>query len=428
MKEYEIRYDSLPNKVRTLEIPILGAENTACVAFVKTGSRNENPEKESGISHLLEHVVYHGTKRYRSQEKWSDAVDGLGPYQNADTDYENTRFYIHAGGEYTKDSLKLLGELLARPLLTPEAIKHEKKYIQSEMASEGSVIEDAVRDLFEQLLFEGTALGNPINGNIEILKTHTQRRVQAYKDRWYRGGNILVVVAGKVGRIKGILEDSFGAIPQGPIEPFINPPGYGKSRKDVHTVHTPTDDVHFALGFPGVPLNDPRYYALKVAGAILGGNDSIGGSLLYQNIQTKNGGPYDLKTYLKSGSDFGYLAIQGAVSPVNLEKTLGGVQGEVFKLAENITAKKMENAKRFLVGDLKRGLESTLEVAHTMGIPTLLYDKVVSRSEIVRKIKAVSLDDVKSVANELLKPEEERLLVFGPVNDKLRRARKFNPR
>lgn len=426
MKEYEIRYDTLPNQVRRLEIAIPHAELATCLMLVKTGSRNEITPAEKDITHHSEHFVFDGSKKYPSTYDWALAVDKLGAYHNAGTEREYVEFMINVEAQYTRKALGPMSQL-ASPIYPINAKKKENRLILREIDSYKDGYEDIVMEMFLGLLYEGTGMANGTLGSKEQILSHTRHDLRKYVDKWYRGGNVLVVTAGRVGRIRNLVEDLFGRLPDGPILPYSGSAGYGEPGLKVKTSET-TEEAYFVLGFPGVARSDDRHFAIKVLGAILGGNDHNATSRLYQMIQSQKVSTYDLTTEARASSEVGYFAVQGSAEPRNLSKMLDILRREIFHLADTMTKEEVIRAKKCVRRQLLEDTETTIGVAEKLGIPTLVYDRVETRTQMLKKIDSVMLDDVRRVANEILIPDQERLMIMGPVNDNLKRVRKFNPR
>lgn len=422
--DYDLHYRSLPNDVRHLEISIQNAKNTACLALVKTGSRNENQASEAGLSHLTEHMVYMGTENYEGYSAWAKAVDSLGAEHDATAEKEYTEYYVFSPSEHTEKSIGLISELV-KPTFPGKEMRRGKKLVIDEFAKYADDMADVTRELFEAFLYSGTPLAPSSIGDENSVKRLTRRDLRKYVDKWYRGANILVVTAGKIGRIKGFVDECFGDLPSGPMVPYSGHGGYGEPGTKVLTT-SKTNEAHFLLGVPGVAMSDERYAVLKVIEVMLGGSESTGSSRLYQKVQIKDAQTYDLSTGFIARSDTGYLAVEGSVNPKYLKEVLATVRREMFKLADTSTKEEVRRAKAFLRGEMKRDFENTLSVGQRIGLPALMYDKVEHPRDLIKRINSVKLDDVRRVAEELLDPDKERLVVVGPINEKLKQIRKID--
>lgn len=402
-----------------MEIPIPHDETAVCAVLVKAGSRNELTRKEAGISHAIEHKVYRGTAK-RSGNEYSLALDRLGSDTNAYTDREHTMFYIDVEAKYAQKSLELLSEALVSPSFSRRNMKKENKVLISEMADHEDNIYEVAVEAFERLIYGKTSMAKPIFGTRETVMAHTKRDLDGYMKKWYRGENVLVVTAGKIKRMGSLIEKHFGNLPPGPILLTAGPAGYGTEKLSVVT--EPTTQAYFVLGVPGVVMGDPNYHAFRIIETILGSMES---SKLYSRLRNCRGSLYDISTYSDVGSEVGYLAFSGSVQPRLLIGTLEIVKSEMFNLNKTVTREDVIRAKAFLRGDLLRRMRNTLGITEILGVPALFLNVVEQPKQMLEKIDRVTLSDVRNLAKRMLVPEETRLAVLGPFNEKLKRVRGF---
>lgn len=425
MKEYDVRYTTLPNEVRSLNIHIPDRDLAVCKVFVKAGPVNES-QKEHGISHKLEHVLYKGTER-KSEEEWSLAADRLGTGQEAFTEKEYTAFSVEVLAGRLPKSMALLAEVLSKPGFPRGPIKLENDVLVGEMSDYKDDGSSRVEELFESLLYDGkTGMARSILGTKKSVRAQTRGDLKKYMGRWYRGENVLVVLSGKVNRMGKLVEENFGSLPPGPVEESNGIVKYGKP--GIKVIMEATNQVHFILGVPGVPMGDSRFFSQQVMEVILGGHSvfdehTIPSSLLYNLIRVKRGSAYDISAVSYSGKQAGYFGIRGKVQPRLFRDTLGLVQDEMFGLASKITKEDVARAKEFLKYYYARKVERTTDVAQLMGFSALMFDVVLQPAEVLKRIESVGLNDIRKIASEILIPEQTRLAVLGPINENLKWVR-----
>jgi predicted Zn-dependent peptidase len=178
-------------------------------------------------------------------------------------------------------------------------------------------------------------------------------------------------------------------------------------------------------------MGDERFYTLRVIEAILGGHEvlddrTIQSSMLYDKLRIENGITYEVSATSFSGSDVGYLGVQGIAQPQDLQQTLDIVKKVMYRLASKVTREQVSMAKNFLSDHIIQQIDTSHGAAEFLGVPALILDKVEKPSEILEKIQAVTLKDVRNLASELLVPEQTRLAVLGPfkeVDGELKRVR-----
>lgn len=435
MREFEADYSQLSNGVRVLKIRVPNDELTAITVCVDTGSRNDlYPEGLShallhqiaifngklGITHEVEHYVFKGTEDM-SERELNLIADGLPSDWSARTDEQKTIYYLETFNHKAAKGIDLLARILADPSFPEEPVETEKKLILDEIRSYRDDEPATILETWKGLLFKGSAMATPILGNEESVAATSRQDIVNYHDKFYRGNRMLVIVTGNTDGVDDQIAESFGKIKPGEDQ-FEGSVSYGEPGTIVMTDNT--DQAHFVIGVPGVAMNDERYCALKVIEVLLGGHTvtdldiSIPSSKIYNALRVESGTAYEVTCKVDSGKDSGYLAIQGQVEPSLLIDTLNMVKKQMFNLSET-TEEEFENAKNFWELYFLKIIKNNLSLAYLMGEPTLYFGTIIQPEEMIRNIQSVTLEDVKRVAQELIREDQIRLAVLGPFDQDL---------
>lgn len=409
---FDFNYTKLANGVRVLTVPMPGVESVTAMVLVRTGSRNETVE-QAGISHVLEHMLFKGTKSYPTPMDLAGAIDGIGAENNAFTGKEYTGYYVTSAAKHLPLTLDILSEMVTVPTLPQSDLEREREVIVQEIAMyEDEPRERAVEE-FENLMYDGSSMGRLIIGTKETVRATTAEKLRSYMGEWYRGGNVLVVVAGRIAnnelRIMQLLEEKFGGMGQGPIVAFNQAGEYGSP--EAKHFKKKTEQAHFLLGVPGVSIQDPRRYALQLAQVVLGGGMS---SRLFNEIREKRGLAYYVRAEMDTAYDVGYLAVRAGVALDKLGEAMKVSREELLKLGQTITQKELDKAKEYILGHLPLQLEDSMGVAQFLGMRALILDEIRQPEEVEKSVRAVGLEDVKSVLAELVSEEKIRSVVVGP--------------
>lgn len=413
--QFDTTYTKLSNGVRVLLVPMAGVESVTTMILVKTGSRNET-EEQAGISHVLEHMVFKGTKKYPSPMAIAEAVDGIGAEQNAFTSKEYTGYYITSAAAHLPLALDIQSEMLTVPLLPQDDLNREREVIVEEINMYEDQPMAKAGEEFENLMYAGSSLGREIIGTKETVRATTSDHLRHYLNNWYYGGNVLVVLAGKItnpkfsnSQIIQLIEEKLGVMKSGGIMDYNSAGGYGK----VEAKHClkKTEQAHFYMGVPALSMHDPRRYALQLAQVVLGGGMS---SRLFNEIREKRGLAYYVKADMDMTYDTGYLAVRAGVKLSQLAEALKVVKEEMLKLGGTITEAELKKAKEYLLGRMPLSLEESMGVAQFFGMRALIKDEIVQPDQVVKKIKDVTMEEVKSICEELIKESEIRSVVVGP--------------
>jgi predicted Zn-dependent peptidase len=383
--------------------------------LVKTGSRNET-EEQAGISHVLEHMVFKGTKKYPSPMSIAEAVDGIGAEQNAFTSKEYTGYYITSAAQHLPLALDIQSEMLTVPLLPQDDLNRAREVIVEEINMYEDQPMAKAGEEFENLMYAGSSLGREIIGTKETVRATTSEHLRTYLDNWYYGGNVLVVLAGKItnhkfsnSQIAQLIEEKLGGMKQGGIMDYTSAGGYGPV--EAKLCKKETEQAHFYMGVPGLSMHDPRRYSLQMAQIVLGGGMS---SRLFNEIREKRGLAYYVKAELDMTFDTGYLAVRAGVKLSQLSEALKVVKEEMLKLGSTITEAELNKAKEYILGRMPLSLEESMGVAQFFGTRALIKDEVIQPDEVVKKVKAVTMEEVRAVCAELIKESEIRSVVVGP--------------
>jgi predicted Zn-dependent peptidase len=409
--QFATNYIKLKNGVRVLTIPMPGVESVTALILCKTGSRNETPN-QSGISHVLEHMVFKGTKKYPSPMHIAEAVDSIGAEQNAFTSKEYTGYYITSAAKHLPLTLDIQAEMLTKPLLPQDDLNREREVIVEEINMyEDHPMERAMEE-FENLMYQGSSMGRLIIGTKETVRATTSADLRKYMGEWYYGGNILVVIAGKIedeGSVKALVEKQLGAMKSGPIAGYTSVATYGPVEARHHKKKT--EQAHFLIGVPGLSMSDPRRYALSLAQVVLGGGMS---SRLFNEIREKRGLAYYVKADLDSAYDAGYFSVRAGVKLEKLSEAMQVVKDEMLKLSKTITEKEIAKAKEYLLGRMPLSLEDSMGVAQFFGTRALMLDEIRQPEEVQQKIQKTTIEEVKAVLDELVSEDTLRSVVVGP--------------
>ncbi|MFS8524515.1 MAG: pitrilysin family protein [Limnochordales bacterium] len=188
-------------------------------------------------------------------------------------------------------------------------------------------------------------------------------------------------------------------------EPVPVPPRTVMIEKD-------TEQAHIILGGEGVSRTDERRFALGVLNAALGGGMS---SRLFQEIREKRGLAYSVYSYTAQYADTGIFGVYAGCQPAKAEEALTICRDEIARVADEcLTGEELERGKGQLRGAMVLGLEDTGSRMSRIGKSELVYETFLPVDEVLARIEAVTLDDVRAVARDVL-TAPQALAMIGPV-------------
>ncbi len=383
-----------------------------CVGvWVGTGSRDETPE-QSGISHFLEHLLFKGTPE-RTARAIAEEVDAVGGDMNAYTTKEYTTFYVRALAEHVELGLDILCDILSRPALRPEEVDAERQVILEEVLMHRDEPSDVVQELFAGAMFPGHPLGREVLGEPEVITKVTVPAIRSFFDTHYLPGNMVIAAAGDLDhdRLAVGIEARFTGR-SGGRPPVREAPSLGPAALVVESRET--EQAQLVLGVRAPDRRSPERFSLAVLNHTLGGGLS---SRLFQEIREARGLAYSIGSDRSAYQDAGSLAVSVGTSPEHAHEVLGLLHGELDQLAaEGITPRELEVAKGHLRADLLLSLEDSGSRMSRIGSSLLLYDEVLASEDLLARIAAVTADEVRSVAGQVLMGPRT-LSVVGPFSE-----------
>lgn len=412
----EITEYTLDNGARIILAPQADARSATTLIMYPVGSRNE-PEKLSGVSHYIEHLMFKGTQKRKNTLTLTREIDRLGADYNAFTSKEYTGYYIKAGAEYVHTSLDILSDMLFHSVFDAKEMEREKGPIVEELRMYKDNPIMRIGDLIEELLYVGP-MGRDIGGTVKHVKGYKRDDVLNYRDKYYGPNNMTVVIAGKIPEdIQTLLGTYIGTEKARPLPAQkFKPAEFGSAKKQdrIRVEHKDVEQSQLMMAWPAFPYGDKRNAALSVLNTILGGSMS---SRLFIKVRERLGLAYTVRADEERYRDTGYTYVRAGLEPKNVNKAIAVIVKEIDRLKEKgITKRELADAKMHLRGAMTLSLENSSTVANWYANEALFYDKIESPEEWLAEIDAVIAEDVLHVAKQIFKPNQLRVAIVGNVD------------
>lgn len=402
--------------MRVITVPMKNTSAITSIVFVKTGSRYEQ-KKENGISHVLEHMLFQGTKKRPDKITLKRELDRIGAQSNAYTSEDHTAYYVKADAKHFDLSVDILSDMYLNPLLRSAAIEKELRVVVEEVHMYKDAPQRQVRNNFSQLLYQGNSLGWTILGPIKTVLALRRNNLAAYLDRQYVAPNTVIVITGNINEKDAIkkIEKYFRRVRRGKSSAFT-PVMMTQDAPQVHIEYKKIDQAHLIIGARAYSAFDPRRYALDVLSAILGGYLS---SRLFVSIRDNLGLAYYIGADSEYHEDTGSFSVYAGI---NLKKVDVGITAIIKEFAKAvskpITQKEIDDAKSHIEGAFSLRLEASDNVAVGAGWSELMTGTIETPEEYVKKIKKVSAADLRAVAKDIFKTEKLNFAIIGPFREK----------
>jgi predicted Zn-dependent peptidase len=188
--------NTLDNGIRIVMEKIPSVKSVSIGIWVKAGSVDENKEN-SGISHLIEHMMFKGTDT-RSAKKIAEDVDRIGGQINAFTGKEATCYYIKTLESNIEKGCDIITDMFKNSNFDAEELEREKNVIYEEIKMIEDSPEDDAHDKLQEIIFRGSALESPIIGTYSSLEAITRDTILKYIEDEYTADSIVISVAGSM--------------------------------------------------------------------------------------------------------------------------------------------------------------------------------------------------------------------------------------
>lgn len=416
-----VRKTVLPGGLRVLTETLPTVRSATFGIWAHVGSRDETPAL-NGATHYLEHLLFKGTER-RSALDISAALDAVGGEMNAFTAKEFTCYYARVLDTDLPLAIDVVCDMLTGSVIDPSEVDAERGVILEEIAMTEDDPGDCVHDLFAHTMLGDTPLGRPVLGTVDTVNALTRDRIARFYRRHYDPTHLVVAAAGNVDHATvvrqvraafdraGALERTDGAAPVPPRTGSRAIRGSGR----VELLERRTEQAHVILGMPGVSRNDDRRWALGVLSAALGGGMS---SRLFQEIREKRGLAYSTYSYTSGFADCGLFGVYAGCRPSQVPDVLKICRDELDQVArDGLTDEEVNRAVGQLSGSTVLGLEDTGALMHRLGKSELCWGEQLSVDEMLARISAVTPDDIREVAREMLGVRPS-LSAIGPITDR----------
>lgn len=406
----------LKNGMRIITVPIPNNKTATALVLVEAGSKYEK-EKESGISHFLEHMCFKGTEKRPQAGDISLELDKLGAESNAFTSYEFTGYYAKAHSKNVFKLIDVIADMYLNPLFNQDEINRERGVIIEEMNMYEDLPMRKVREDFNSLLYKGTPAGRTILGDKNFIKKTNSEDFLNYRNRHYVASATTVVIAGEIDEkeiIKNI-EEKFKTISQAKKTKKIKIKET-QNKAQISLRYKKSDQTHLVLGVRAFDFFKKNALIVSVLAGVLGKGMS---SRLFKKLRDEMGVCYYVRAENSTTTDTGFLAVSAGIDNKRLKEVVEVLLGEFKKLKEELVSEsELKKVKEKIISSLVLNLESSDSWAEYYGILDVLGRPLLKPQEKIRLIKSVSAKDLQRVAKKIFQNKNLNLAVIGPSKDK----------
>jgi len=380
-----------------------------CGLIINTGSRDEKM-KEHGMTHFVEHMLFKGTHKRKPYYIFS-CLDNEGGELNAYTTKEETAIHASVLKEDFEKATDIISDIAYNSVFPEKEIAKEKDVIIEEINSYLDNPAELIFDDFEEMIFEGEALGRNILGTPEHIRSFTRETMNDFISKNYSTSETVFCSAGNIPEEKVIrlFNKYFGNIPA---------KNKSKSRNRKHTyasstriINKETNQNHCIIGNIAFGYKDRRRTGMYLLNNILGGQGL--NSRLNMSLREKRGLAYSVESSYNSYRDSGIFTIYFGTDNNNLEKSIAVVNSELDKLRKiRLGTLQLHTSKKQIKGYLARGFENHESLILSFGKNLLVFNKVDTLEEICSKIDRITPSELLEIANEVFDPSKLSTLIY----------------
>lgn len=402
-----VQTHTLANGFRIVTERMPSMKSASIGVWVEAGGRHERLA-QNGVAHFLEHMAFKGTER-RSALQIAEEIEDVGGYINAYTSREMTAYYARVLQDDVPLAMDILADILLNPQFTEEDIEVERGVILQEIGQTLDTPDDIVFDWLQEAAYPGQAIGRSILGPEERVRGFSRADLSGFVAEHYGPEQMILAAAGGVDHdeICRLAEALFGGMR--PIATRLDAAPAEFRGGEMRCIRD-LEQVHFALAFEGPNYRSPRIYGAQILATVLGGGMS---SRLFQEARENRGLCYSIFAQTGAYFDTGMMTIYAGTSAEQIRDLAHLTIDELRRAADDITEAEMARARAQMKAGMLMGLESPGNRAERLARMTSIWGRVPCLDETVAKIDAVSVADVRKLA-ERLSERGAALAIYGP--------------
>ena len=412
---YTYSKEALPNGLRVIFIEMPHIHSVVLSAYIGVGSRYEE-ERQLGVSHLLEHMLFRGTRQFANSFELLQAIDNIGGDSDAYTSPEHTAVIIQVHNKYIENALSILGDLLLGANFKQDDIEIEKRIILEEMKQFVDVKGDyvCIDDMSFSLMWKDGATSTYLFGDEKTITGITAEDLKVHYERFFVPENMVLCISGNIKKdqVIHLINKTFGNL-QGKFTGQKPPLKTTQIEPRYLFKKSPSQTVGFKLCHKAYPYKHKNVLITLLISDVLGGGISSRMSL---NVREKLGLVYEIVCYPTMFSDVGSIDIYTSTKKSNLEKTTKAVIDEIHKFyREGITEQELKRTEARVFSQTQLIMDSPLAMANWFGIEELLLAPQMpdTPEKQAQKIHDIKLEDVQKVISEIFVPEKRNFIVVG---------------
>jgi predicted Zn-dependent peptidase len=398
----------LPSGIRVLTDTVAGMDTVALGAYFAVGTRHEDMA-ENGIAHLVEHMMFKGTKK-RSSRQIAETIEGIGGQMNAYTSREVTAYYFHVLKDFVPLTIDVLSDMIQNSVFDAGELDRERGVIIQEIGMNADTPDDVVADDFQLTIYPDQTLGAPILGRADVVAAMPRQAIERYVHTHYTPKSTVISAAGAIAHddFVDMVSERFDHLPQDTTASFAPARYVGGD----YRTNKELEQAHILLGFQGIKRTDPHYYNVVALAHILGGGMS---SRLFQEIREKRGLVYNIHAFHSAYRDDGVFGVYAGTGADSIAELMDVLTRELIQFAGSITDAEIDRTRAQLKSSLLMGRESMMTRADQNAKHLIFHERLLNPDDLRARIDLISGDDISNMARQIFNTTPT-LAALGPIS------------
>lgn len=383
--------------------------------WIKTGSIDED-DSNNGVAHFLEHLFFKGTKNHESGE-FDQILETKGAITNAATSKDFTHYYVTIPSKDFDLAMELHGDMMLHPLIPRNEMEKERKVVLEEINKDLVSPTRILQENLNSMMYTTHPYKRKVIGRSDVIETITRDQVLNFYNAHYSPSNMITIVVGDVDtnhaleRIKEVFNAEYKKQTK-----TIYPKESQLTSQQKKVEYIKTESGYMVIGFRGTPINDNDSYALDVLSTILGDGRS---SVLNQVLKEKKRLAFSVDAGNSTFRDDGIFYISANFEPEKCKQVQSAIFDEIKNIQDKgVSDEQLSLAKNIIERNTYYSRESITNIATEIGYTMALTNDIKFYDTYLDKIKSVSKDEVKRVANKYLGENRSAVSIILPESSK----------
>ena len=408
---------TLPNGLEVILQPDYSSPVVSVQCWCRTGSIHEGKWLGAGISHVLEHMLFKGTKN-RTGLEIDHSIQDAGGHMNAYTSFDRTVYHVTIPDSGAKLATEVLCDIMQNATLPDDELAGELDVIRREMEmGNDDPSRRAGRRLFETA-FTKSPYRHTVIGYRDIFDKLTRNDLLDYYRERYAPNNCFLVVAGAIDpdEALGWINDCYADQPARPLPPIllVDEPSQVAAREVVDEGPFEHAHFHFAWHVPDIRHEDTP--ALDVLSTLLGGGRS---SRLYREVRDAKALVHSIDAWAYTGEHIGLFGMSAVADADKLDLAQAAMLDELAKFKSDLAdeSELAKAIKQFTAGNLS-ALKTMQGQANDLGSSWISAGDLNFSRKQLEAARSVKPETLQAVAKRYLTPENQTLYALVPSDSR----------